>query len=243
MYAFFLTLLASSRVQFKYIDGKYLVIEGDQKHYFLKERGGRYVNGLESCGNKIAKSYGIEKIVIQKSDLIVDVGANNGDLLLYLNAFSDCKYIGFEPASMDFKNLELNRNSSEVYNMAALDKSCEVLFYASSREADSSIYEPISFAESSIVKAVRLDEFLDSNIKIKILKVDAEGAEMEVIRGAEKILNQIEYIAIDLGFEKGINQETTAPQVINFLLANNFCILNFTRRNCFLFQNFKSFDI
>lgn len=243
MYAFFLTLLASFRVQFKYIDGKYFVIEGDQKHYFLKERGGRYLNGLESCGSKLAKSYGIEKIVIQKSDLIVDIGANNGDLLLYLNTFSNYKYIGFEPASMDFKNLELNRNLSEVYNMAALDESRKVLFYASSREADSSIYEPVSFTESSFVQAVRLDEFLASNIKIKILKVDAEGAEIEVLRGAEKILNQIEYIAIDLGFEKGINQETTAPQVINFLLANNFYVLNFTRRNCFLFQNLKSFKI
>jgi len=237
-----MTLLASFKVKFKYIDGKYLVLDGNQRHYFLKERGGRYLNGLESCGDKLAKSYGIEKILIQKSDLILDVGANNGDLLLYLNTFSNYKYIGFEPASMDFKNLVLNSNLNKVYNLAALDKSCEVLFYASSREADSSIYEPVSFVESTYVKAVRLDEFLGLNLKIKILKVDAEGAELEVVKGAEKILNQIEYIAVDLGFEKGINQETTAPQVINFLLANNFYILNFTRRNCFLFKNLKSFE-
>jgi tRNA U34 2-thiouridine synthase MnmA/TrmU len=50
-------------------------------------------------------------------------------------------------------------------------------------------------------------------------------------------INDARAIAVDLGFEKGINHETTCPDVINYLLGNNFKILNFTPRGCFLLQN------
>lgn len=236
-YAFTMTLLANFRVIYKYSDKQYLVKDGDQTHFFLKQRGSRYLNGLRNCGEKLAKSYGIEEILISDSDLVVDVGANNGDLLLYLRKFSKFSYIGFEPSLLDFKLLERNYETSSVYNLAVLDKKSKVNFYLSSQEADSSIHQPVNFEFQSLVNGIRLDDFLKVNSKIRILKVDAEGAELEVIMGAKKILSQIEYIAIDLGFEKGVNQETTAPEVINYLLENNFNVVNFTKRNCFLFKN------
>ena len=91
--------------------------------------------------------------------------------------------------------------------------------------------------EIIFVKSIRLGEWFDQFSEIKILKIDAEGADFEVIKRAEKILNNIEYIAVDLGFEKGVSEETTPPQVINFLTANNFHVLKLIKCNSFLFHN------
>ena len=52
---------------------------------------------------------------------------------------------------------------------------------------------------------------------IKLLKVEAEGF-TEVIEGAEETLMPIEYICVDFGSERGIEQENTVIEVNNILL-------------------------
>ena len=82
-----------------------------------------------------------------------------------------------------------------------------------------------------------MDELIHE--RVKLLKVDAEGAEFEVINGAKNLLSRIEFIAIDLGFEKGIKQESTAPPVFNFLFENAFVLLAIAKNERYLFQNSK----
>ena len=53
--------------------------------------------------------------------------------------------------------------------------------------------------------------------KIKLLKLEAEGYEPEILLGANKILDKIEYIAIDGGYERGKNSEETLSSQLNFL--------------------------
>jgi hypothetical protein len=68
--------------------------------------------------------------------------------------------------------------------------------------------------------------------------LEAEGFEPEIISGMENCLENIEYISADLGFERGINQETTAPQVLNFLLNEGFEIIKINGvRFVFLLKN------
>lgn len=63
------------------------------------------------------------------------------------------------------------------------------------------------------------------NEKIKLLKLEAEGAEPEVLEGCGDLLQQIEYITADLGPERGVSQESTLVPVVNYLLAHNFELL------------------
>ena len=75
---------------------------------------------------------------------------------------------------------------------------------------------------------------------MKLLKLEAEGAEPEVIRGSLNLLDNIEYIAADLGPERGFNKECTLKEVVNLLLENNFEIVEFKYpRVCLLFRNKK----
>ena len=58
-----------------------------------------------------------------------------------------------------------------------------------------------------------------------MLKLEAEGAEPEILEGIGDKLRLIEYISADLGFERGANCESTLVPVTNMLLRNNFSLV------------------
>ena len=61
-------------------------------------------------------------------------------------------------------------------------------------------------------------------------KIEAEGAEPEVLYGLKKKLANIRYISLDCGPER--NGKTTITEVTNFLKVNNFKI-TVVNNNCF----------
>lgn len=71
-----------------------------------------------------------------------------------------------------------------------------------------------------------------------MLKLEAEGAEPEVLYGASTVLSNIHYISADVGPERGKFEESTQYEVVEFLSKNNFVI---ERKNQFrktiLFRN------
>ena len=63
----------------------------------------------------------------------------------------------------------------------------------------------------------RLDSF-NFQKRIKLLKIDAEGLEPEVLEGTQNILDNIEYITVDFSPERGTEQNLTIVD------TNSFCI-------------------
>jgi Methyltransferase FkbM domain len=55
--------------------------------------------------------------------------------------------------------------------------------------------------ETLVVKVDRLDNIIDPSVAIDLIKIDVEGAEMEALKGAEKILKSYKPIIL---FEFGI---------------------------------------
>jgi hypothetical protein len=94
----------------------------------------------------------------------------------------------------------------------------------SSQNADSSFHEPNLYNDKILIPAKRLDSFFDK--KIRLLKVEAEGSEPEALIGCKKLLPKIDYISADLGFERGTSNESTLAPVTNFLLRNNFDLID-----------------
>ena len=89
-----------------------------------------------------------------------------------------------------------------------------------------------------IIENNNFDKFTEENRELKLLKLEAEGAEPEVIKGGIDVIKNIEYIAADLGPERGFNQEITLKEVANILLQNNFEIIDINYpRLCVLFKN------
>lgn len=74
--------------------------------------------------------------------------------------------------------------------------------------------------------------------KIKLFKIDAEGYEPEVLQGAINSFPQIEYISVDYGNERGVENKSTVVEVTNFLYNSGFkLIAEGAVRKVGLFQN------
>lgn len=205
--------------------------------YHRKQAEMAYRNGFSKRAHQIAEAYLLPKITFSAGDLIVDCGANLGDLKLYFDELkTDIEYIAFEPSPLEFVCLTENVKPSLVHNKGLWNEDSHLTFYISSQGADSSFIKPPTFDEERKIPTARLDGLL--NRRIKLLKLEAEGAEPEVLQGAEGLLDKIEYISADLGFERGIDQQSTLAPVTNFLLSKNFELLDVRHdRIAALFRN------
>ena len=200
-----------------------------------------YRNGIFERGKLIQETYCLSQIKFKRKDIVVDCGANSGDLLIELNNYlENGNYIGIEPNPIDFKVLKLNCPNQILINKALGNKNNKLNFYIDTSSGDSSIIKPKNYEKVIKVEVIKLDTLIKSLgiKKIKLLKLEAEGFEPEILEGALNVIPICEYIAIDGGYERGQNQEQTFTSLTNSLLKNNFEIydINFSWSRA-LFKN------
>lgn len=131
---------------------------------------------------------------IEPGWLVVDAGANQGDFS-YLMA----RMVGIEGAVLAFEpdrevHKELVRNTEFLMNVqrrseALYSADGNATFYRTPHSGYSSFVKFADHAESYKVNVRRLDTFL-LNPHPRFIKVDCEGADEHVLRGAEHILRK-----------------------------------------------------
>ena len=215
-------LLLRRKSKLNYENGMYYASDNSGKFYFPNKRVVRMLNGIVEQSNKLFDLYCLDKIPFSRDDKVIDCGANTGELYPYLKKIvPELEYLAFEPDQKVYDCLLKNVDDEKatLSSDALSNKSGMTKFYNSTHGADSSLEY---FGEKSYteVKTIRLDDLELTNIKL--LKMDAEGHELEVLQGALKTLSQIMYISVDFGPEKGEQDERTLPEVSNFLYENNF---------------------
>ena len=246
VYLFNLRAVINRRdIRLRYIpeNGIYQAISCGFKRYFFEEAQNyySYKRGFRRRAFLLARQYHLDKINFLDGDVIIDCGANVGDLELYFNFLRvSIQYIAFEPSPKEFSALQMNVPDGDIRNQALWSASGELDFFVSERNADSSVIQPRTYSSTCKVGCVRLDEVVF--VPIKLLKLEAEGAEPEALLGSESLLPAIKYIAVDCGFERGVSLESTLPEVCSFLISHNFKLLHLGReRLTLLFVN-KAFE-
>ena len=219
----------------------YFASEKNQVIYFFsKYRQIRlFSRSLKNRLFNISNDYFLNCIKFKDDDYVVDCGANIGELYLALIKFYPKKinYIGFEPSPNEFKCLTINAKKQNHLQLALSNKSAVKNFYISSEEADNSLIKPKYFSNMISLQTERLDNII-SKKSIRRLKIDAEGAEIEVLEGCENIFNKIQYISIDCGPERGLNSEPTYKEVLPFLIKKGFVVEKISpKRYTILFFN------
>jgi FkbM family methyltransferase len=197
-----------------------------------------YEWGVRERAESLADVYFLKKIDFKSGDVFYDCGANVGDLKLwFLFNNIDVTYVGFEPSPIEFDCLKDNVYPSKVHNVGLWNEEGELKFYVSSQLADSSLIKPKEYDEVITSKVVRLETFIEG--KIKCLKLEAEGAEPEILEGiGDEKFDCIEYISADLGFERGIDEASTLVPVTNYLLQKGFELIDVSHgRVCALYRN------
>ena len=223
-----------SKLRFYYDDQKELFIakELDYMWYFGEMTRGfnLYGRSLFKRGKNLFLTYCLNNIEFKKSDIVIDCGANYADLFIELSKFiQEENYITFEPGPIENKCINLNVPSAKNYNSGLSNINGKMKFYISSKSGDSSLVEPKNYSSIINVNVSTLDAFVDNSDidKCKLLKLEAEGFELEILEGGNKFIKKCEYIAVDGGPERGVNEEMTFPQINNFLLKNDYVLIDF----------------
>lgn len=173
-----------------------------------------------SMGLSYAMGYEIKRMSFLKNyintgDHVVDIGANCGQISLYLSKLVgiEGEVSSFEPSEYAFNyfshNLKLNNISNVTTVYAAVSDSNDNLKMVLNFEpATGGILDSIESdtkndnSENEIVyiKSVRLDDYCyENNIKPNFIKIDVEGAGDKVLKGATKIINEYKpYIYIEM---------------------------------------------
>ena len=219
-----LNLIYKKDGKINFYDGKYIKENKNfQKIYYPNKRILRVVNNYEIQLEKIFNTYCINSVNLKNGDLVLDCGANTGELFLSIKKRGiEIDYVGFEPDKEAFTCLVLNTNMTENkhFNLGLSNKNNNKNFYFDSEGGNSSF---IDFGSDNfeVVETKRLDS-LKFDKKIKLLKIDAEGYEPEVLEGSIRCLENIEYISVDFGAERGEKGNTTLVKVNQILTENNF---------------------
>jgi FkbM family methyltransferase len=199
-----------------------VVSDGRTVETYPEHRALNYRNGIDARGRQLGADYLLPMIDFANGDVVIDCGANVGDLKLYFRQLGvEVDYVGIEPGPGEFAVLERNVAPSKAINVGLWDSDGELTFYVASGGADSSLIEPPSYDSVTTVPTRRLDGLVDYP-RIKLLKLEAEGAEPEALAGSSGLFDRIDYIAADLGAERGKEQSSTLPEVTNYLVREGF---------------------
>jgi len=157
-------------------------------------------------------------------DNIIDVGVANGTNFLF-KSFPNAKYFFVEPNPVFFEFIEnklLKRYNSKLFKLAAGNQVGKKKMWSSSGRSSFLQRSDYQIKDEIEVNIDKLDSILKSEIlKGKnLLKVDTEGYELEVLKGAKETLKKVDYLIIELRVE---NIKTYNPsEIFYFLYEKNF---------------------
>lgn len=169
---------------------------------------------------------------LKQDSSCIDIGANVGNVLReIIHAAPDGQHLAFEPIPNLFNHLQKKYgNKVKLYNCALSDQEGQTEFhYYRNNPALSGFKERKNLGangtphcslsvEHNILKlkveTKTLDSFISPDIHIDLIKIDVEGAELQVLQGAIKTLKRNKPIVL---FETGLggaDQYGTMPEQI-----------------------------
>ena len=156
---------------------------------------------------------------------VIDVGVGRGTESLY-QGIGVADYYLVEPVPDDNGIVQkiAHRLNGKFFNIAASDTDGEIDFYQHDDITGSSILKQIEVENQlngSLIKVPtkRLDTIITKSLKGPcLLKIDTQGSELAVLRGAEGILKQIDMIVCEVSFHEFRHN---APEVTEVIIAMN----------------------
>ena len=169
----------------------------------------------------------LNKILIRK---VIDLGANIGLTTIYLQSnFPNATFICAEPDELNFELLKVNLlsfSNTVMYQKAVWSTKKNLYLNRNFRDGKDwaiSVSDNKSGAYAE-VNAITLDEIIrDNNLEeIDLLKIDIEGAEIELFKNDEQtdFLNKTKVIAIEIHDEFNIRDI-----IISQLISHNFFLV------------------
>jgi FkbM family methyltransferase len=195
-----------------YSDGPFLEVHDHSTAIvvFPDNRWGRFSGGVLHRCEETARQYCLDHYTGSWTDAtFLDLGANIGEVSLYAVS-RGAKAHAFEADPHVFQALSRNARRhcfAATHTLLGAEEGT-MPFYLAPADADSSLIPPKG-ADTASLPSVQLPVTpLDSATqkagldRIDVIKLDAEGAEPEVLSGAGDTLKRTQFIAVDCSAER-----------------------------------------
>jgi FkbM family methyltransferase len=170
----------------------------------------------------------------------IDAGTHKGEILdLFLKAAPNGQHFGFEPIPELFSFLEkkyIGHHNCQVFPYAlSSSKGSSQFNYVVTNPAYSGLkkrkYDKPESDQQITVLTERLDDVISPDLRIGMMKIDVEGGELDLMKGATGILSSSKPIIIfETGLGAGDVYGTSPEEVFDFLSGFGYGI--------FLLQDF-----
>lgn len=180
--------------------GKSLSVKFPRDVYLKNEDGVFYCN--KEVGFALTSSVTYEPKLRKHFDIkegvFIDVGANIGKYSIMIgHKLKKGKVISIEPEKNNFKILKKNISLNKLNNVIPINAICsnkegkQKLFLKERDRGGHSIKEDFGHGHEEI-ESVTIDSIVEKRkiTEINLIKVDVEGAELDVLKGAEKTLTK-----------------------------------------------------
>lgn len=164
---------------------------------------------------------------------IFDVGANVGQSTLkFRAAFPNARIFSFEPVLDTFKELTANVSSdvgiTTCHQIALGNEQGQRTIYLSDQSLTNSLVKPQELSTPEVVTISTIDNFAaeQSVTQIDLLKIDAEGFDLEVLKGAKKMISsqKVPFILVEAGFHPEDNRHVLFDELRSFLMPMGYLV-------------------
>lgn len=183
----------------------------------------------------ILKNYGV--------NIVFDIGANVGQYAMRIKTLGyEGRIVSFEPISSVFKSLQRNAKSSrdwDVLNVGLSDSNGKSTINIANNSAYSSLlerttlldkndFEGSHYVDSQEIKLKTLDsifyDFYKKDQKV-LVKLDVQGYEKKVLKGAVNSFKDILAIQLELSFASHYKEEPLIMEMIDYLSSQGFTLI------------------
>jgi FkbM family methyltransferase len=141
---------------------------------------------------------------IRKGDTVCDIGANKGSFLYWLARWSaPGRTIAFEPQpdlaealSRLCTRFASLRNVVIEQSAAYSSSGIRELFVPDGHQPSGSLLKPDGSFKAIKVQTISLDDYLSGHERVSAIKIDVEGAELDVLLGAQHTLSRCKPLLI-----------------------------------------------
>ena len=181
----------------------------------------------------IASEYNFEELDFKPGDVVIDIGANVGMVSIYLaKVYPFLKIYSFEPIKLNYSNFVQNIQKNEIPDGTIIHerkavtgdgRSVSLMFNplnsGGSAVTDFNQKGYIMKAEDQNIESITLNEIFEKYDikKVKLLKIDCEGAEYEILRNCStQNLKKIEHLRGEFHELSSLPTEDNCIDLIKF---------------------------
>ncbi len=158
-------------------------------------------------------------------DTVIDVGAHRGDFLdIALAVAPEGRHYAFEPLPEMAAGLRTSHPQVDLREAALSDGAGEITFLHVAEDPGYSGFRqgsyPANYTPQEItVRRTRLDDEIPADVDVAFIKIDVEGAEMEVLRGGLETLRRCRPVVVFEHFKGHAEAYGTTARDLHALLT------------------------